>query len=387
MAGWGSGSWSTGSWGVGGIDVLVSVTGVSAAGEVGTVVANANAAVIVTGVEADCIESTQYTVRAGASVAVTGVEGVGQVGIVTTAMLVSVIGVQASGEVGTVVARAKGFTTVTGVDASALLDPVGVAAGSEIEPASFQAEVELGQETVFGTANVTLTGVEGVGETGFIEHRTINKVPVTGVESTGEVGTVVARAAANSPVFGVEADCIESTQYTVRSGASVAVTGVEGVGTLGEEEVSAEVRVFPTGVEGVGELGTADVNAKATVFIIGVVGTGQLGEAEVDSKGTVVVTGVEGTGEVETVVVRGGAYVTTTGVVGTTELGETEESGQAVVLNVSGVQAQGRIGKVLIWGDIDTSQNANWGTINTSQNPNWGAINTSQTPNWLPVAA
>ena len=44
--------------------------------------------------------------------------------------------------------------------------------------------------------------------------------------------------------------------------------------------------------------------------------------------------------------------------------------------SVTGVQGQGRVGKVLIWSKI-----------NPNQNPNWQQINDVQTPNWLPIAA
>ncbi len=47
-----------------------------------------------------------------------------------------------------------------------------------------------------------------------------------------------------------------------------------------------------------------------------------------------------------------------------------------VSVPVTGVQAQGRVGRVLIWSKI-----------NPNQNPNWQQVNDVQTPNWMPIAA
>jgi tetrahydromethanopterin S-methyltransferase subunit A len=74
------------------------------------------------------------------------------------------IGPYGEGDFG--VGNPNALVSVTGVVGSALFDPVGVAAGGEVEPAGFQHTVELGQETVITSANVFPAGVEGNGEVG-----------------------------------------------------------------------------------------------------------------------------------------------------------------------------------------------------------------------------
>jgi hypothetical protein len=92
------------------------------------------------------------------------------------------------------------------------------------------------------------------------------------------------------------------------------------VGTtqLGEETVIAGAVVEPTGVDATGQTGTVIVISKAVVNVVGNVGTTQLGSETVIAGADVPVTGVVGTGDV----------------------------------------GNGRF--TLVWGLIDTSQNANW---------------------------
>ena len=78
-----------------------------------------------------------------------------------------------------------------------------------------------------------------------------------------------------------------------------------------------------------------------------------LGETEESGGANVQVTGQQATGSIGSVVVR-----------------------ISKVVSVTGVQGQGRVGKVLIWSKI-----------NPNQNPNWIPVNDVQTPNWLPIAA
>ncbi len=64
------------------------------------------------------------------------------------ATLVNVTGVQSNGVIGQVSFSIGQYVYPVGIVRSVLLDPVGVAAGGDVEPAGFQAEVEIGQEFV-----------------------------------------------------------------------------------------------------------------------------------------------------------------------------------------------------------------------------------------------
>jgi hypothetical protein len=54
---------------------------------------------------------------------------------------------------------------------------------------------------------------------------------------------------------------------------------------------------------------------------------------------------------------------------------------------VTGVQATGIIGIVLVWGLVDDSQNPSWTDIIDTQGPNWVDVDDAQNPNWTEIAA
>jgi hypothetical protein len=54
---------------------------------------------------------------------------------------------------------------------------------------------------------------------------------------------------------------------------------------------------------------------------------------------------------------------------------------------VTGVEAIGTIGTVLVWGEIDDNQSPNWQDITSIQDPLWGTVNDTQDPDWQNIAA
>jgi hypothetical protein len=56
-------------------------------------------------------------------------------------------------------------------------------------------------------------------------------------------------------------------------------------------------------------------------------------------------------------------------------------------VEVTGVEATGVIGTVLVWGLIDDFQNPNWTDILDTQGPNWVDVDDTQNPNWTEIAA
>ena len=52
-----------------------------------------------------------------------------------------------------------------------------------------------------------------------------------------------------------------------------------------------------------------------------------------------------------------------------------------------GVSATGYVSGVLVWGEVDDSQNPDWQNINDSQTSTWVDVDDSQSPNWVPIAA
>ena len=54
---------------------------------------------------------------------------------------------------------------------------------------------------------------------------------------------------------------------------------------------------------------------------------------------------------------------------------------------VTGVEAIGTIGTVLVCGEIDDNQSPNWQDITSIQDPLWGTVNDTQDPDWQNIAA
>jgi len=231
---------------------------------------------------------------------------------------VSVSGVGANGFVGTVVAGIVAVFEVTGVGATGSVGTL---------------------QSVTGTANVELVGVQGTTELGTVQPT--SAVRVTGVSGTGAISSVI-----------VDADAI------------VVEDGVVGTGQIGTVEFRITGRVFPQGVQGTGQIGQADAVAASVVVEDGTTGFGLLGtpaitgDANVDSYfytpsiranlGSVNVVsgyrvnGVQATGSIGTVTVSIPKSVT-----------------------VTGVSATGRVQTALVWGNINDNQDPNWRVIPT----------------------
>ena len=192
MIGWGLGPYGEGNFGEGEPNAVINATGVEAVGEIGVAFTRQSVDVELTGVQAEGVFN-ELPPLAGWGVGFWG-EGAWSVG------------------------NPNIIVSVTGVDASALLDPVGVAAGGEVEPAGFQAEVELGQEFVTAAANESVFGVEATGEIGTAVVDAGANVQSTGVEGVGETG--------------VAAFVIKANVYLV---------GVQGNGVIGEEEEESDM--------------------------------------------------------------------------------------------------------------------------------------------------
>jgi hypothetical protein len=203
---------------------------------------------------------------------------------------------------------------------------------------------------------VTLTGVQSSVELGTVSLTTVNNFEVTGVEATGLIGDEfsIGSATWGSNVWG------GPPGWGGITFASVELQSVSASGELGAVATQTVNYVMTTGVQGVGTLGVVtEVIGGTNVIVSGVLGTTALGEEEIDGDANVTVTGVQAQGFLGTVDVAGQVVVNVTGVVGTIFEGETDESGKAIV-TVTGVVGVGRVSRPLVWGLIDTSQNANW---------------------------
>lgn len=269
MAGgpWGAGAWDTGSWGESSGDIAV-LSGNSAQGSVGEVRFGIFVTVNVTGVSAETQLGEEEGVAGFGWGANSWGEPIGWGGVLSVE--VSPTGVEGLGVTGTAAIASKATVVLTGEAALGLLETgVAVDADSNHGVVGQQATINIGEVTVKGKGNITLTGVVGVGAIGTAE---------------------------------------------VDSKATVSVTGVSAATGLGEEEIDGDANVNVTRNTGRGAIGSVAVRSKAVVNVTGVAGTVALGQVRQASSNTVLVTGVAGTISQGSVAIKGKATVYLTGV-------------------------------------------------------------------------
>lgn len=339
------------------VNQTVSVTGVEGTGAVGAV-----------------------TTSAAAVVPVTGVSGTGEVGTATTsaAAVVPVTGVSGTGEVGTATVAAAAVVPVTGVAGTTALGTVLVEIGGNVTAlvTGVSATGQVGTVTVAGTAVVIEEGVVGTTALGTVTATAAATAPVTGVEATTALGTVTVTGTAVVTEEGVVGTTALGT-VNVLNAQVVPVTGVSGSTALGTVTVTGKAVVSVTGVSATGQLGTVNVTAPQLVPVTGVAGTTQLGNETVVAKAVVSPVGVSAEGQIGTVTFSTGAVVDVFGEEAYGELGQetfksnviifpsgvsgTSQLGNEVVKNtLTGIQATGYVGYVTIWGMIDDNQTSGW---------------------------
>lgn len=192
--------------GVGQANIAIEVTGVSAqvifgdpvktgisvspdpvvgTVSIGTAIAQANADVLVTGVDATT-SLDSVTVYLQKQVAVTGV--------------------QAANDVGTVEVDAKANVELTGLNATAYLGTADSAIFVDVYPTGVNATGYLGTSSESGDSNFIVTGTfvlnSSLGEVSLVTN---NAVSVTGVNATASLGSVTANGKANAEPAGLSA--------------------------------------------------------------------------------------------------------------------------------------------------------------------------------------
>jgi len=369
---------------------IVPVTGVEGTGEVGSVTTVTDQILSVTGLEATGEVGTA-TVTAPIAIPVTGLEATGQVGTVTVDGLanVDVTGVEGTGEVGSVTVVGAANTAVTGLEATGEVGTATVEVTVTQPVTGLEATGEVGTTTVTTEQILDVTGLEGTGEVGSVTVAAGGAifVPVTGVEATGGIGSVTVEGIANVPVTGLEASgAVGSVTVIESTSVDVPVTGLEATGAVGSAAVSTSANISVTGLEATGEVGSVTVIAVSNVDVpvIGLSSTGEVGSVTVVAGGTVdvPVTGVQAVGSVGDVTVSEGLSVTVTGLESTGEVGSVAIDSGGVTVFPTGLEASGIVNRVYVIARIVPSQDPNWVEEIPSQSPSWVEKTPTQDPDW-----
>lgn len=359
MAGgpWSAGTWNTGSWGESSGDIA-SPTGVSATGVVGSSVGRAGAQVFLTGVQSQGQTNNVQVFVGDLTAWGAGVwnNDRGWSGVVYASDLAD--GLQATAELGTVVARAGADVYVSGLVTLGSVGDEEIVAGRGWGAGAWGNNRGWGGLTI---VDIDATGFEAVATLGTVGTSSDNNVQVTGFELTGYVGEELVpdyRSWGGSYWGGP----LGWGGITI---ADIDVTGFEATGFISSVGVSGSKNSTPAGVQATIAIGAEFVSGVANVTVTGVQAAGQLGEEDTSGDATVVITGIEATATLGVITTKSDNNILAIAVVAQGYIGETEESGDAVVVSITGVSGTGVVARPLVWGLIDTAQ----------------------TPNWLPLAA
>ena len=220
-SGWGRGGWGLLNWGqaIGGVDV--SVTGVSASVSVGT------------------LASAEGLIETGWGRGGWGNRVWGD----TYSALPS--GIAATSAIGTPVITTDVVVSVTGVQASLTNDDATATTSVTITPTGLPATFSVGTATIAGTGDVIATGLSVTSSVGtaVVAPRTI--ADATGVGLTSSVGTVSIAFDSLIAVTGVSAT---SSVGSITPVSTYSVTGVSSTSSVGSIGMTGEVSVNVTGV-------------------------------------------------------------------------------------------------------------------------------------------
>ena len=217
----------------------VGVTGVAATGGVGSVSINGDADAVVTGLEAT---ASNGLLVFNESISVTGLEATGGVGSVTVSLPtgVTVTGVSASMPMTATEAGASllGGLAFSEEPFASLADgdlQISFQLGVGVSVTGLEATGEVGSVSVTGVANVSVTGLEGTGTVGSVEVDAAGQVEVTGLEATGGVGSVTVTEGAGVNVAATGLFAVGRVGVATATGEiQVQLTGLEATGEVGQ---------------------------------------------------------------------------------------------------------------------------------------------------------
>lgn len=144
---------------------------------------------------------------AGVTVAVTGVQGTGQIGSVTVsaAANVTVAGVAGTSSLGAVTESAAATAPVTGVSGTSSLGSTTETAAANVALSGVAGTTALGSPTVAAAASTAVTGVSGTSALGAVTETAAATAPVSLQAATGAPGAVVATAPVYASPAGLSA--------------------------------------------------------------------------------------------------------------------------------------------------------------------------------------
>jgi hypothetical protein len=308
--GWGEGGWNQNRWG-GRVSTAFGVVddGFGLTASLGSVTVTGTGSVSLTGVNATTTLDFDPTtdINIPISFAVTGLGATSALGNETafTNVAVAVTQSQISSNIGTVDFDGDANVPVTGLQGSAGLGTEGptIVANLSFSVTGFGLTATLGEENAAAQTKVFPTTVVGTGAVGNPTILGAANFSVTGSTGTGAVGNTTLVGSGNAiGSFGSNSVGAVGTTTVIPS-IEVNATGVAGTGGIGDALAAGGAKVVEDAITGTVNLGDEAVRAGANVFPTGVSCESLLGDTRTgtasDGSGT-------GTDIIFTVTVVGG---------------------------------------------------------------------------------
>ena len=250
----------------------------------------------------------------------------------------------------------------------------------------------LGTLTIIGDSNLSLTGLSSTSALGNAVAKLDIDVSVTGQSATSSMAGVGVNGSVVAILSNLTAT-VGSVSVNIDAEANVSIPlADEGESALGTPAITADAIVNDYGNNPdeplsalTGSIGTPTTKALANVNVTGLSAISNLSLPTQKADANINVTGLAGTTTLGTAIQKTVNKVIVTGISATGSVTSPNISGKAN-FSIIGVSSSGLTNVVLIWGEVDESQNANYNEISVSQTPNYTNVNKNQTPNWEEVA-
>lgn len=271
-----------------------------------------------------------------ATVNLTGVAAAGSVGTVTTniTLAVNLTGVSAAGAVGTVTQSTTTVVNLTGVSATGT-------AGAAYKVPNTQQGILINDVDTGGAALICEIYSQPTGGAGtvYLDGETngyFRFVPTAGWYG---VTTWQYRASADS---GSTWSSPETVTITVDP-PTVVMVGTSATGAVGSVAVTGAASVTPAGVSATGAVGNQQITTAATITLAGVSAGGSAGSIAAGGGVVVSIPSVSATGAAGQITASSATIVTLSGIAATGAVGTLTITGAATV-TLAGVSATGRAG-------------------------------------------
>lgn len=251
----------------------IAVTGVQSTGSVGIVIPSYNKSSSLSGVQATSATGTLALKVLGATV---GVQATSAAGVITSSgdAAIALVGVQSTLSVGAVVATVSSSVGVAGVQTAS---SAGVVSSSSSSPGNINVFGVMGSSSVgnvYSASAITLTSVSASSAVANVYPSGVKYVG--GASAVGQTGAVSSSAgtSTNSSILGVQAGVVAGS---IAGQVYAGTIGISGAGYIGSISASISDSTYLLGALATGYVGSISTSISDSAYLLGALATGYAG--------------------------------------------------------------------------------------------------------------